>query len=146
MPCNISAKWNNIIKNNYIQLLYGIIFPSDLRELSCWTVKACQLRANFSSVIGDIKYEYFVAWSHIYPGFTDKVSKLIHFPLELWCKDYSFLDLTDQDFEIGLDPILTNYVKTPEMDASFHEADTMPSLLSSPLSIIFRYFQTTACF
>ena len=35
--------------------------------------------------------EWFVAHSHIYPGFTGKVS-LTYFPLEPGCKDYSFLD------------------------------------------------------
>ena len=36
--------------------------------------------------------EWFVAPSHIYPGFTDKVSSLTHFPLEPGYEDYSFLD------------------------------------------------------
>ena len=36
--------------------------------------------------------EWFVACSHIYPGFTGKVSSLTYFPLELVCEDYSFLD------------------------------------------------------
>ena len=36
--------------------------------------------------------EQFVAHSHIYPGFTGKVSSLSHFPMEPGCEDYSFLD------------------------------------------------------
>ena len=32
--------------------------------------------------------EQFVAHSHIYPGFTGKVSSLTHFPLEPGCEDY----------------------------------------------------------
>ena len=32
----------------------------------------------------------FVARSHIYPGFTGKVSSLTHFPLEPGCEDYAF--------------------------------------------------------
>ena len=43
--------------------------------------------------------EWFVAHSHIYPGFTGKVSSLTHFPLELGCEDYSFLDQDIADFE-----------------------------------------------
>ena len=31
--------------------------------------------------------EWFVARSHIYPGFTGKVSSLTHFPLEQGCED-----------------------------------------------------------
>ena len=34
--------------------------------------------------------EWFVAYSHIYPGFTGMVSSLNLFPLELGCEDYSF--------------------------------------------------------
>ena len=36
--------------------------------------------------------EWFVSQTHIYPGFTGKVSSLTHFPLEPGCEDYSFLD------------------------------------------------------
>ena len=43
--------------------------------------------------------EQFVAHSHIYPGFTGKVSSLTHLPLELGCEDYSFLDQAMADFE-----------------------------------------------
>ena len=51
--------------------------------------------------------EWFVACSHIYPGFTGKVSSLAHSPLEPGCEDYSFLDKVVADFEQGLDSILT---------------------------------------
>ena len=34
--------------------------------------------------------EYLIAWSHVYPGFTDKVSILIHFLFKPDCEDYSF--------------------------------------------------------
>ena len=34
--------------------------------------------------------EWFVAHSHIYPGFTGKVSSLTYFPLEPGCEDYAF--------------------------------------------------------
>ena len=62
--------------------------------------------------------EQFVAHSHIYPGFTGKVSSLTHFPLELGSEDYSFLNQAMADFEQGLDSILTNSLETPELDAS----------------------------
>ena len=52
--------------------------------------------------------EQFVAHSHVYPGFTGKVSSLTHFPLEPGCDDYSFLDQGVADFEQGLDSILTD--------------------------------------
>ena len=42
--------------------------------------------------------EWFVANSHIYPGFTGKVSSLTHFPLEPECEDYAFLDQAVADF------------------------------------------------
>ena len=63
--------------------------------------------------------EQFVAHSHIYPGFTGKVSSLTHSPLELGCEDYSFLDQAMADFDQGLDLILTNSLETPELDVSF---------------------------
>ena len=47
--------------------------------------------------------EWFVAHSHIHPGFTGKVSSLTHFPLELGCEDYAFLDQAVADLEQGLD-------------------------------------------
>ena len=52
--------------------------------------------------------EWFVACSHIYPGFTGKVSSLTHFPLEPGCEDYAFLDQAVADFKQGLDSILTD--------------------------------------
>ena len=52
--------------------------------------------------------EQYVACSHIYPGFTGKVSSLTYFPLEPGCEDYAFLDQAVADFEQGLDSILTD--------------------------------------
>ena len=72
----------------------------------------------------------FAVHSHIYHGFMGK-STLTHFPLEPMCEDYSFLDLGVEDFEHGLDSILTNYINTPELGTSFDEGDVMPSLVSS---------------
>ena len=48
--------------------------------------------------------KWFVAHSHIYPGFTGKVSSLTHFPQEPGCEDYAFLDQAVADFEQGLHP------------------------------------------
>ena len=72
-----------------------------------------------------------MAHSHIYPGFTGKMSSLTHFPLELDCEDYSFLDQAMADFEQGLDSILTNSLDTPELDACLDEPDSITSSVSS---------------
>ena len=75
--------------------------------------------------------EQFVAHSHICPGFTGKVSSLTHFPLEPGCEDYAFLDQAVADFEQGLDSILTDSLKTPELDTSLEEPDAITSSVSS---------------
>ena len=69
----------------------------------------------------------FVACSHIYPGFTGKVSSLTHFPLEPGCEDYSFLDQAVADFEQGLDSIFTDPFETLELDASPDDPDAITS-------------------
>ena len=69
----------------------------------------------------------FVACSHIYPGFTGKVSSLTHFPLEPGCEDYVFLDQAVADFKQGLDCILTDSLKMPELDTSLEEPDAITS-------------------
>ena len=71
--------------------------------------------------------EWFVAPSHIYPAFTGKVSSLTHFPLEPGCQDYAFLDQAVADFEQGLDSILTDSLKTPELDTSLEKPDAITS-------------------
>ena len=71
-----------------------------------------------------------VAHSHIYPGFTGKVSSLTHFPLEPGCEDYAFLDQAVADFEQGLDSILTDSIKIPELDTSLNEPDVITSSVS----------------
>ena len=75
--------------------------------------------------------EQFVAHSHIYPGFTGKVSSLTHLPLEPGCEDYSFLDQAVADFDQGFDSILTNSLETLELDPSLDEPDAITSSLSS---------------
>ena len=59
-----------------------------------------------------------------------KVSTLTHFPLEQGYEDYSFLDQVVEDLH-NLDSILTYFIKTPEMDASFNEAKSVSSSVSS---------------
>ena len=75
--------------------------------------------------------ERFVAHSHIYPGFTGKVSSLTHFPLEPGCEDYAFLDQAVADFEQGLDSILTDSLKTLELHTSLEKPDAITSSVSS---------------
>ena len=75
--------------------------------------------------------EQFVAHSHIYPGFTGKVSSLTHFPLEWQYEDYTFLDQAVADFEQGFDSILTDSFETPELDTSLDETDAITSCISS---------------
>ena len=75
--------------------------------------------------------EWFVVHSHIYPGFTGKVSSLTHFPLEPGCEDYSFLDQVMAEFEQSLDSLLTDSLETPKLDASLDEPDAIPSSVSS---------------
>ena len=52
-------------------------------------------------------------------------------PLDPGYKDYSFLDQEVEGFEHGLDSILTDSPDTPELDASFDDADAVPSSVSS---------------
>ena len=75
--------------------------------------------------------EQFVAHSHIYPGFTAKVSSLTHFPLEPGCEDYAFLDQAVADFEQGLDSILTDSLEILELDTSLEEPGAIISSVSS---------------
>ena len=75
--------------------------------------------------------EQFVACSHMYPGFTGKVSSLTHFPLESGCEDYAFLDQAVADFEQGLDSILTVSLETLELETSLDEPDIITSSVSS---------------
>ena len=84
--------------------------------------------------------EQFVACSHIYHGFTGKVSSLTHFPLELGCEDYAFLDHAVADFEQGLDSILTDSLKTLELDTSLDEPD---AIMSSSVSSVFLHLVCT---
>ena len=83
--------------------------------------------------------EWFVAHSHIYPGFTGKVSSLTHFPQEPGCEDYSLLDQAMADFEQGLDSILTYSLETPELDTSLDEPDATTSSVSSGFLLLSQY-------
>ena len=81
---------------------------------------------------------HFVDQSHNYFQFTGKVSTLTHFLLEPGCEDYSFLDQVLQDFEHGLDFILTDSTDMPELNVSSDDTDAMPFSASSghPCSVI----------
>ena len=81
--------------------------------------------------------EQFVAHSHIYPGFTGKVSSLTHFPLEPGCEDYVFLNQAVADFKKGLDSILTDSLETLELDTSLGEL--MPLHLLQSLLVFFTW-------
>ena len=59
------------------------------------------------------------------------MSTVTYFPLEPGCEDDSVLDQAFKDFELGLDSILTDPVNTPELEASFDEADAISSSVSS---------------
>ena len=90
-------------------------------------------------VIGSRVHEFLHTWSaehcfplsHIYLGFTGKVSSLSHFPFETGCEDSSFLDQAVADFKQSLDSILTDSVETLELDASFEEPDDVLLSVSS---------------
>ena len=74
---------------------------------------------------------WFVAYSHIYPGFTGKVFSLTHFPWNQGCENYSFLDQAVADFEQGLDSIHADSIETPELDMSLDARDAITSSVSS---------------
>ena len=59
------------------------------------------------------------------------MSSLTHFPFEPVSEDYSFLEQAVADFEQCMDSILTNSVKTHELNASFGELDGVTSSVSS---------------
>ena len=46
------------------------------------------------------------------------------------CEDFSFLDQAKEDFEHGLDSILTISINKPKLDASLDDADAAPSSVS----------------
>ena len=81
--------------------------------------------------------EQFVSHSHIYPGFTGKVSSLTNFPLEPGCEDYAFLDQAVADFKQGLVSILTDSLETRELDPSLDEPDVITySVFSGLLCLV----------
>ena len=54
-----------------------------------------------------------------------KVSALAHLELEEGCEGYSILDQAVADFEQGHDSIVTDSVKTWELDPSFDEPNNV---------------------
>ena len=75
--------------------------------------------------------ERFIDCFHIYPGLTGKVSSFTHFSLEPGSEDYAFLDQAVADCEQGLDSIVTDSLKTLELDTSLDEPDYITSSVSS---------------
>ena len=67
----------------------------------------------------------------IYPGFTEKVSALTHFPLEPGCEDYSFWTKLSKTLSMVLILSSQDSMETPELDVSFDETDAISSLVSS---------------
>ena len=74
--------------------------------------------------------ECFVDGSPIYLKFMGKDSALPSFPHELACEDFSLVDQATEKFGCGLDFILTDSVKTLELDVSFAEPDSIASSVS----------------
>ena len=61
---------------------------------------------------------------------------LTHFQLEPECENYCFLDQAVADFEHGLDSILTDSVKTPELDVYFEGPDVVTSSVPSGFPVL----------
>ena len=71
-----------------------------------------------------------IAQSHIYLGFMWKKSTLTHIPLGPWCENNLFWTRHWETLSMVL--ILSTWSPdTPELNASFNEADAMPSSVSS---------------
>ena len=88
--------------------------------------------------------EWFAACSYIYPGFTGKVSSLTHFPLEPECEDYFLLDQAVADIQQGLDSILTDSIRTPELDVTLDDPDAITSSVSSRFLCLIRTISDTS--
>ena len=93
---------------------FGVVIGYQVEEFTCTGFAEC-----------------FVVLSHIYHCFTGKVLTLNYFPLEPGCEDYSFF-LTRQfnTFSMVLIPSLLTLLTQQELDASFVEADILPSSVS----------------
>ena len=142
----LGAQQNHLILLPSLHGREGSSFPVCVNLMMQWTQSVLGVKPGDSGVVigyqvdelSDICLgEHFIACPNIYPGFTGKVSTLVHFPLETGCADYSFLDQAGEDIEHGLDSICMVSVNT-ELDASFDEADAIPSSVFrvSTLSII----------
>ena len=68
-----------------------------------------------------------------------------HFQLETGCENYFLLNQSVAHFKHGLDSILTNYVKSPEINPSFDGPDVIPSveyLAVLKITPIYSYMHT----
>ena len=59
------------------------------------------------------------------------MSSLTHFPLELSCEDYTFLNHSVDKFKYGLVSIFTDSIKTLDLDTSLDDPDGIGSSVSS---------------
>ena len=69
---------------------------------------------------------------------------LTHFPLEPGYDDYSFLDQAIADFQQGLDSILTDSIKTPELDTFLDVPDSVTSSVPSGFLLLFSTISNTS--
>ena len=108
----------------------SLLFQFSCHQMTWLTLNLMDIKPGDSSVVIGYQVdeftctwsaEQFVAHSHIYTGFTGKVSSSTHFYLEPVCEDYAFLDQAVADFEQGLDSILTDSLETPELDTALDE-------------------------
>ena len=94
-------------------------------------------------VVGYQVNEFTHTWS-AEQSVMDNMSSLTHFSLEPGCEDYSFLDQAVDDFEQGLYSILTDSIKTQELDASFEKPDGVLSSVSSEILCLVSTISNTS--
>ena len=73
----------------------------------------------------------FAAQSHNFTRLTGRVSTLTHCLCELGYQDYSFFNPAVEEFQQGIESILTDSFETPKLNASFDEPDAKISSVSS---------------
>ena len=122
----------------------GLVLPNDMVD----SESAVGIKPGDSGVVIGYQVDeftctcsakWFVACSQIYSGFTGKVSSLTHFPMELGCGNYSFLDQVVADFEKGLDSILNDSISALELGTSLDE----PAAITSSVSSWFLHLAST---
>ena len=71
-----------------------------------------------------------------------KVWCLTLFPFKVGCVEYTFFDHAVDEFEYGLDSIITDSTKTPEMDVSFDPEAIVLSVFLGCLCLISTLYDT----